>query len=62
MSEAPFQMTCPRCGYKGTPNTFKDGFSGMTCGCLAFIMVLPAVLYYFLRQGKKICPQCKNVI
>ena len=62
MTAESYQITCPRCGFKGTPDKFQDGFSGLTCGCLALIMVLPAILYYFLRQGKKICPQCKNVI
>jgi hypothetical protein len=57
-----FEMTCPRCGFKGTPDKFDDAFSELTCGCLALIMVLPAILYYIFRQGKKICPKCKNVI
>lgn len=61
MTDSSVQLTCPRCGFKAAPNQFPDGFSGLTCGCLALIMVLPAILYYFFRQGKKICPQCKNV-
>jgi len=61
MTGSSVQLTCPRCGHKDSPKNFADAYSGLTCGCLALLMVLPAVLYYFFRQGKKICPECKNV-
>ncbi len=54
-------LKCPRCGFIAAPGELKDAYSDTTCCCLAFIMVLPAILYYFFRQGKKVCPQCKNV-
>ncbi len=54
-------LNCPRCGYKDSPCNFQDAYSDLTCCCLAFIIVLPAILYYFFRQGKKICPKCRNV-
>lgn len=55
------KLKCPRCGFEAKPNEFSDAYDNTTCCCLAFIMVLPAILYYFFRQGKKICPKCKNV-
>ena len=55
------KLKCPRCGFSQTPGEFKDAYSDSTCCCLAFIMILPAILYYFFRQGKKICPKCKAV-
>ncbi len=54
-------LKCPRCSYEGAPSDFRDGYSDSTCCCLAFIMILPAILYYFFRQGKKICPKCNSV-
>jgi len=54
-------LSCPRCGHKGAPSEFKDAYTDDTCFCLALLMVLPAILYYFFRQGKKICPKCGMV-
>lgn len=55
------KLKCPRCGFVSAPGEFQDAYSDNACCCLAFIMILPAILYYFFRQGKKICPKCKNV-
>lgn len=54
-------LCCPRCGYEGYKTTFETAYDPYTCGCLALLMILPAVFYYFFRQGKKICPKCRNV-
>ena len=54
-------LKCPRCGYEDRPSQFKDAYSDTTCCCLAFLMILPAILYYFFRQGKKLCTKCNNV-
>lgn len=61
MTEGNFQLICPRCGYKDSPSKFPDAYNNLTCGCLALLMVLPAILYYFFRQDKKVCPQCKKL-
>jgi len=54
-------LTCPRCNFQGSVDAFKDAYSDSTCCCLACIMILPAVLYYFFRNGKKRCPQCSAI-
>ena len=54
-------LTCPRCQHQDSPKNFKDAYSNSNCCCLAFLMVLPAILYFFIRKGKKICPKCKNI-
>ncbi len=53
------KFSCPRCGYEAEKEEFKDAYSDSTCCCLAFIMILPAIFYYFFRTGKKVCPKCK---
>ena len=54
-------LKCPKCNYETYPGKFPSAFNEWTCGFLALIMVLPAILYYFFRQGKKICPNCGNI-
>lgn len=51
-------LSCPRCGYKNSADKFPSAYSNSTCCCLAFIMIFPAILYYFFRNGKKVCPKC----
>ena len=55
------KLKCPRCGFTSISSEFQDAYSEGTCCCLALIMVLPAVFYYFFRQGKKVCPKCNSI-
>ena len=54
-------LKCPRCGYEGDNKEFSSAYSDLTCCLLACLMLLPAILYYFFRSRKKVCPKCKNI-
>jgi DNA-directed RNA polymerase subunit M/transcription elongation factor TFIIS len=54
-------LKCPRCGYEGEGKEFVSAYSDGACCFLALLMLLPAILYYFFRYGKKVCPKCDNI-
>ena len=53
-------ITCPRCGYSGTKNTY-DGAASSIIGCvLLLLFLIPGIFYYAILGGKIVCPRCRN--
>lgn len=53
-------ITCPRCGYHGTKDTYKPGSSALVGCFLLMFFLIPGIFYLALFGNKLVCPKCDN--